>query len=41
MNGKDRMDIQPVNCDEYSLLDFSEYRGEDLFDVKEPFWDFY
>lgn len=34
------MDINKINSDEYSLADFAAYRGDDIFDVKEPFWDF-
>lgn len=35
------MEIKKVNSDDYSLADFTTYKGEDLFDVKEPFWDFF
>jgi 7-keto-8-aminopelargonate synthetase and related enzymes len=34
-------DLKEVNCDDFSLLDFSDYRSNDLFEVKEPFWAFY
>lgn len=34
------MDINKVNSDDYSLADFSSYDGDDIFDVKEPFWSF-
>ncbi|MDD4514400.1 aminotransferase class I/II-fold pyridoxal phosphate-dependent enzyme [Massilibacteroides sp.] len=34
------MDINKINSDEYSLADFSAYKGDDLFDVREPFWAF-
>jgi 8-amino-7-oxononanoate synthase len=35
------MDLNNINCDDYSLADFSAYKGDDLFDVREPFWKFY
>jgi len=30
-----------INCDDYTLVDFADYKGEDLFAVKDPFWAFY
>lgn len=30
-------DIQSINCDDYTLADFLEYRGEDLFEVTNYF----
>ncbi|MBB3187664.1 aminotransferase class I/II-fold pyridoxal phosphate-dependent enzyme [Microbacter margulisiae] len=35
------MDINNINSDDYSLADFAGYKGEDLFEVKEAFWNFY
>ncbi|MDD2437811.1 MAG: aminotransferase class I/II-fold pyridoxal phosphate-dependent enzyme [Massilibacteroides sp.] len=35
------MDVNKINCDDFSLADFSAYNGDDLFDVREPFWAFY
>lgn len=32
---------QSVNCDNFTQRDFSEYRSEDLFGVKDIFWEFY
>lgn len=29
-----------VNCDDLTLVDFAEYRGEDLFDVADLFWEY-
>lgn len=37
--GKD-MDINNINCDDFSQNDFSEYRGEDLFEVTDYFGAF-
>lgn len=39
---KDRdVDLKQINSDDYSLADFATYNGDDLFDVKEPFWEFF
>lgn len=35
------MDLNNINSDDFSLASFSAFRGEDLFDVREPFWSFY
>lgn len=29
-----------VNCDDLTLVDFAEYRGDDLFDVADLFWEY-
>lgn len=34
-------DIDKINCDDFTLADFSEFKGDDLFDVKDCFWSFY
>lgn len=34
------MDLNKVNSDDFSLADFSAFKGDDLFDVREPFWNF-
>lgn len=34
-------DPSMINCDEYSLADFADFRGEDILDVKDYFWAFY
>lgn len=31
---------EEINCDDFSLADFNEFRGKDLFDVTEYFWAF-
>lgn len=35
------MDLNKINSDDFTLADFSAFKGEDLFDVREPFWSFY
>ncbi|MCC8155643.1 MAG: hypothetical protein LIP01_16600 [Tannerellaceae bacterium] len=30
-------DINSINCDDYTQVDFFEYRGDDLFEVTEYF----
>jgi glycine C-acetyltransferase len=34
-------DVDKINCDDFTLADFAEYRGEDLFDVTDYFRSFY
>jgi 8-amino-7-oxononanoate synthase len=29
-----------INCDDYTMLDFAEFRGEDLFEVADYFWEY-
>ena len=29
-----------INCDEYTMVDFAEFRGEDLFEVADLFWEY-
>jgi len=38
---KDRKEIQEINCDNFTQNYFADYRGDDLFDVKDVFWQFY
>ena len=35
------MDSKQINSDNLSLADFAKYKGDDLFDVSQLFWDFY
>ncbi len=37
---KNTFDINNINCDDYSPVDFIEYRGQDLFEVGDYFWEF-
>jgi len=34
-------ELGKINCDDFSLADFATYKGEDLFEVNDYFWDFY
>ncbi len=31
---------QKINCDDYTMVDFAEFRGEDLFEVADYFWEY-
>ncbi len=41
MNTNLKNNLQHINCDDYSLADFADYRGDDLFEVTELFQEFY
>ncbi len=41
MNLSKKNNSESLNCDSLTLADFSAYTGNDLFDVKDPFWSFY
>lgn len=41
MKPNSQQDLSEINCNDFSLNDFSNYNSEDLFGVKEPFWAFY
>ena len=41
MNKDKNYDITKINCDDFTLADFADYRGENLLDVKDHFWTFY
>lgn len=41
MELKKDCDINTINCDDYTQVDFFEYKGDDLFEVKDFFWAFY
>ncbi len=41
MELKKDCDINSINCDDYTQVDFFEYKGDDLFEVKDFFWAFY
>ena len=32
------MDINNINCDDYSQVDFSDFKSQDLFEVKDYYW---
>lgn len=34
-------DPTKISCDDYTLVDFAEYKGDDLFEVTNFFWSFY
>ena len=34
-------DTDTISCDDFTQADFFEYKGEDLFEVKDYFWTFY
>lgn len=38
--GKHEMDLSNINCDDFSVEDFARFESDDLFDVKEYFWEF-
>ncbi|MCD7901406.1 MAG: aminotransferase class I/II-fold pyridoxal phosphate-dependent enzyme [Bacteroides sp.] len=38
---KSRINTNSFNCDNLTLQDFAAYKGEDLFDVTDAFWEFY
>jgi len=37
---KKDLDINNINCDDYSQADFFEFESEDLFEVADYFWEF-
>ena len=39
LSSKD-LDLENINCDLYSQVDFAEFDSPDLFDVKNYFWEF-
>lgn len=41
MNTNLKDNLQHINCDDYSLADFADYRADDLFEVTELFQAFY
>lgn len=38
--GKKDFSQKKINVDDYTLVDFAEYRGEDLFEVADHFWEY-
>jgi len=38
--GKHEWDLSNINCDDFTVEDFGNFEGDDLFDVKEYFWEF-
>ena len=37
---KDEIDINNINCDDFSQADFFDYIGDDLFEVTDYFWEY-
>ena len=37
---KDEIDINNINCDDFSQADFHEFIGDDLFEVTDYFWEY-
>lgn len=35
------MDIHTISCDDYSQADFSDFAGQDLFEVKDYYWAYF
>ena len=37
-SSKEGFNLNNINCDEYTQVDFFNYKGEDLFEVRDYFW---
>jgi glycine C-acetyltransferase len=37
---KHKLDLRNINCDDFTVEDFAHFESDDLFDVKEYFWEF-